>query len=112
MDWLLAALALTAWFTSSRLLFRRWVRADTFSVPDAACRHGYTILHEDEPCHGSHPVRKGQVATFAMLASLVWPIVLVVAAVMHNAPQGRAEMAQKTAELEKENARLRRMLGN
>lgn len=110
MPYAIATVAFAAWFASSRYLFRRWVRTDAFTTQDGKCSHGYSQLHAGESCHKCHPLPKGQVAALAMFAGLFVPVVLVVAGLMHNAPLGRYELAQKTADLEEENARLRRMV--
>ena len=106
----LAFVAFAAWFASSRYLFRRWVRTDAFTAQDEKCKHGFGVLHDDKPCHKRHPLPRGQVAAMAMFAGLFLPVVLVIAGIMHNAPQGRYELAQRTADLEKENEKLRRMV--
>ena len=112
MTYALATLAFAAWFASSRFLFRRWVRTDAFTAQDETCSHGYGPVHDNKPCHKRHPLPKGQVAAMAMFAGLFLPVVLVIAGIMHDAPQGRFEMARRTADLEKENEKLRRAPGN
>jgi hypothetical protein len=112
MELVIALAALTGWFFCSRWLFRYWVRTDRFIVPDISCSHGYDLIHEHDPCRGSHLMSHSWVACLAMMASLFMPIVLpaalVYAGITHNPPKSLAELEKEIEALEKENDRLQR----
>ena len=106
--------AILAWAVSSRYLFRRWVRNNTFWInADRTCTHGYRHLHKGESCHDlGEPASHNLVAVLALAAGLVLPATLLVLFVMASPPQGRREREERTRALEEENARLRRKQEN
>ena len=100
--------AILAWALTSRYLFRRWVRNDTFWISaDRTCTHGYRHLHKGESCHDlGEPALHNLVAVLALAAGLVLPATLLVSFVTHDPPQGRREQEERTRALEEENQRL------
>jgi hypothetical protein len=100
--------AVLAWALTSRCLFRRWMRDDTFWIGGKdTCSHGYKCLHADQPCHNmGEPAPGSLVAVIALAAGLVLPATLIVMFVMAGAPQGRREREERIRLLEEENQRL------
>lgn len=92
--WIITAVILNAWLISSRSLFRYWYKNDILKNED---RYGKKI-----------PMSRGEVATIAMLASLLFPIVLAVTFVLYKPPLKRTEIESRTRQLTAENERLRR----
>jgi hypothetical protein len=102
--------AVLAWAVTSRHLFRKWVRNDTFWTGGKdTCFHGHKNLHLGQPCHDlGEPASHGLVAIIALAAGLLLPVTLLVLFVTHNPPQGRREREERTRALEAENERLQR----
>jgi hypothetical protein len=85
---------------TSRLLFRRWLRNDTFIVNDDACKCGYHVIHKQQECHGKTKLRNTPTALVAVASSVVFPVVLVFLFIMHNAPKSQREIEQHNKEME------------
>lgn len=111
MEWIVAGLIVAMWFLCSRILFRHWVRIDYFTTGSDRCScpdGGYKSLHLDYSCHTKVPVCNSAVAGMAIVASIFFPVVLMMAGVMYKAPVSPAELKTQIEELEKENNRLQR----
>ena len=108
MNLIYATLSLAAWAVTARYLFRRWVKNDTFTEYNPTCSHDYQTLHRGTSCHGRRPVTHIQVALFAAVAALAFPVVLFLLFVMANPPVSRTALENSIRELENENKKLRK----
>ncbi len=87
---------------TARMLFRYFIRADTFTHEADKCECGYFYIHSDYACHRKIPCPKEMVATIALFCGLVFPLALVFALIMYDAPQSRRGLEERNKELEKE----------
>ena len=84
------------------LLFRHWRRAESFTIYDRQCRHGYQVLDRGKPCHGRSPLKDWALCGISLGAALLFPLALVVAFIMYKPPQSDRELQAHIRDLEKE----------